>query len=310
MADSLSSVFNLLDLRSARCTRFEAAGAWSLRFPAKPALKFAAVLRGGCWMLHGDRPSFRLEKGDTFLLSHTPAYVLASDPALAPLDGAAVIDWECSDTGRYGGADVVLIAGSFRISPLHQHLLTQALPHLLVIAREEPSAAGLSGTLQLMEREFAQTGMGSALMRHHLADMLLVQMLRAFAGRGSSPSDGTLPAAGSWIRALTDPRLAAALDAIHEAPERRWTVNALAARAGMSRTSFAEAFREAVGATPMDYVLGWRMQIAQDLLAQGESVAGIAAQLGYASQSAFGAAFKRVKGCSPKSAMRRVAAPA
>lgn len=47
-SDPLSDVLAMVRVRSARCTRFEAGGAWALRFPAKPALKFAAVLRGEC----------------------------------------------------------------------------------------------------------------------------------------------------------------------------------------------------------------------------------------------------------------------
>ena len=67
MTDTLTTLFNLLDLRSARCTRFEAGGEWSLRFPEKSAIKFAAVLKGTCFMLHGDRPPIRLRAGDVLL---------------------------------------------------------------------------------------------------------------------------------------------------------------------------------------------------------------------------------------------------
>ena len=301
MRDSLSEVFNLLDMRSARCTRFEAAGRWALRFPSKAAIKFVAVLRGSCWIVHGERAPIALHSGDTFLLTHSPAYVLASDPDLPVEDGTEVIDWTRSDTGRYGGDDVIMIAGSFRINPLHQHLLTQALPKLMVIPRDAPSAPVLSRTLQILEIEFADAGIGAALMRHHLADMLLVQLLRAFSKREGRCQDDERRT--DWIGALAHPRLGAALDAMHGEPARRWTVAALAGIAGMSRTAFAEAFRLAVGSTPMDYLLYWRMQIAEDLLDRGQSAAQVANALGYASQSAFGVAFRRVKGRSPKGAI-------
>ncbi|AJY46139.1 AraC family transcriptional regulator [Martelella endophytica] len=302
MSDTLSTLFNLLDLRTARCTRFEAAGDWSLRFPEKYAIKFAAVLRGECFMLHESEPPVRLGAGDVFLLSHYPPYVLASDPALAPEDGTSVIDWSRSDTGRCGGDDVVMIGGAYRVSPLHAHLLSEALPRLMVIPADAPSAPVLSRTLQILESEFARNDIGSGMMRRHLADMLLVQMLRAISAREDvSGRDGR---ASDWIGALTDPRLGAALDAIHANPEKNWTVAALATIAGMSRTVFSEDFREAVGRSPMDYVLRWRMQIAEDLIHRGRSVSEVAGLLGYGSQSAFGAAFKRIKGCSPRAALR------
>lgn len=325
MFDALTTIFDLLDLRSARCTRLEAAGDWALRFPEKRAIKFAAVIKGGCWMIHPDHHTghhathhpIRIEAGDVFLLSQTPAYVLASDPALPPEDGTKVIDWTLSDTGHYGGDDVVMLGGSFAINPLHQHLLTDVLPRLMLIGRETAAAAGLGRLLELMEIEFAQTGMGSALVRHHLADMLLVQMLRAFAqgeinrpARANTAPDqpresGMQNRTHDWIGALTDPRLGAALNRIHGEPHHPWTVAELARIAGMSRTSFAERFRAAMGRPPMEYVLHWRMHLAENLICQGKSIAEVANMLGYTSQSAFGVAFKRVKGCAPKTALRR-----
>lgn len=308
MFDALSSIFELLDLESARCTRLEAAGDWSLRFPEKRAIKFAAVIRGGCWMIHPDHQPIRMEAGDVFLLSQTPAYVLASDPALPPVDGAAVIDWNASDIGHWGGDEVVLLGGAFKVSALHEHLLTDALPHLMHIPRDAPSASGLRRTLEMLEVEFSHSDMGSQLLRHHLADMLLVQMLRAFSRRedlgGKEVRDSRR---NDWLGALTDPRLARALNAIHAEPQHRWTLKGLALVSGMSRTSFAEAFRAAIGHPPMEYVLRWRMQLAEDRIQRGEAIAGVAAELGYASQSAFGVAFKRLKGYSPKAASRRAA---
>jgi hypothetical protein len=64
--DPLSEVFSLLNIRSARCTRLEAGGVWALRFPAKPALKFVAVIRGDCWITLPDVEPARLVGGDTF----------------------------------------------------------------------------------------------------------------------------------------------------------------------------------------------------------------------------------------------------
>lgn len=79
MIDPLSDVFSLVDIQSARCTRFEVGGQWAFRFPPKPALKFVAVLRGGCWIILPGESPFRLEAGDTFLLANAPDYVIAND---------------------------------------------------------------------------------------------------------------------------------------------------------------------------------------------------------------------------------------
>ncbi|WP_037371332.1 AraC family transcriptional regulator [Salipiger mucosus] len=300
MRDTLTSVFQLLDLHSARSTRLEAGGAWSLRFPDRHVLKFAAVTRGGCWMLHPEHPEVELRAGDAFLLCHTPSYVLASDRSLPPENGAEVIDWSASDTGRYGGDEVALLAGAFAVSALHERVIHDALPRLMLLRRETAAAAAIMRTLELMEVEFQAARMGASLMRHHLAEMLLVQMLRAHASAET--------VRGGWISTLTDPKLGAALGAIHGAPERHWTLRELAGIAGMSRSAFAQAFQRALGRTPIDYAAHWRMQVAEDLLARGLSVTEVSDRMGYSTQSAFGAAYKRIRGQSPGAVTRRAEA--
>jgi AraC-like DNA-binding protein len=93
----------------------------------------------------------------------------------------------------------------------------------------------------------------------------------------------------------------AAINALHEDPAQRWTLQELAARAGMSRSSFALRFKETVGEAPMEYLTRWRMLLAGDRLTHsGDAVSAIALSLGYDSESAFSTAFKRVMGCSPR----------
>lgn len=124
--------------------------------------------------------------------------------------------------------------------------------------------------------------------------MLLIESLRAFLG-----SDPLQPA--GWLCALSDRQLGAAISAIHADPARRWTVEGLAREAGMSRTSFAVRFKEVVGRTPIEYLNDWRMAMAADRLGEGNvRVSTLRRELGYESDSAFSAAFKRRFGESPK----------
>jgi AraC-like DNA-binding protein len=77
-------------------------------------------------------------------------------------------------------------------------------------------------------------------------------------------------------------------------------VQELATRVGMSRSTFAERFRERAGETPIAYLTRWRMMLAGERLIQGrEALARIAMSLGYESEHAFNTAFKRVMGQSP-----------
>ena len=70
----------------------------------------------------------------------------------------------------------------------------------------------------------------------------------------------------------------------------------------MSRTAFALHFKALVGWPPLDYLLRWRMRLAARALLSPERtrLAEIALSVGYESESAFSAAFKRAMGCAPK----------
>jgi AraC-like DNA-binding protein len=104
-----------------------------------------------------------------------------------------------------------------------------------------------------------------------------------------------------WLFALADKPMSTAITAMHESPGHRWTLQELAELAGMSRSIFALRFKETVGTSPMEYLTRWRMLLAGDRLANsGDPLSVIALSLGYESESAFGAAFKRVMGCSPR----------
>jgi AraC-like DNA-binding protein len=90
------------------------------------------------------------------------------------------------------------------------------------------------------------------------------------------------------------------VQAIHENADKPWTVEELARVALMSRASFARVFQQTLGQTPMQYLSDWRMTLARDLLlAESLSLAQIAERVGYSSQYAFAAAFRRHHGEPP-----------
>jgi AraC-like DNA-binding protein len=131
------------------------------------------------------------------------------------------------------------------------------------------------------------------LMVEHLAQIMLVQVLRLWLAYGTDKPAG-------WLAALSDPRLTRALSAMHAEPARRWTLAELGVIAGMSRSVFAARFRDAVGQPPLDYLIRWRMVLAADRLKRtNDSVGAIGFSIGYASEAAFCTTFRRVVGCAP-----------
>ena len=113
---------------------------------------------------------------------------------------------------------------------------------------------------------------------------------------------GETPAlrATGWLYGLRHPAIARGLAALHGSPERPWTVESLAQRGGMSRSSFARTFRATVGATHLVYLTAFRLQLAARALEEGtQSLEEIARAAGYGSDEAFSRAFRAWSGMPP-----------
>jgi AraC-like DNA-binding protein len=150
----------------------------------------------------------------------------------------------------------------------------------------------LREVIVLVSRELTNVEPGQQTVLDRLLDVLLVLALRSDFRRSAT--------APRWYRASGDPRLHAALQAMHEDAGHSWTVPELAAISGLSRAAFARVFRDALGQAPLQYLTEWRMTLARDHLRAGElSLANIAAAVGYGSPYAFTAAFRRHHGIAP-----------
>jgi AraC-like DNA-binding protein len=293
--DPLSDVLSLLKPHTYAAGGFDVGGDWSIQFNAHSGIKCYALVEGACWLVvDGVAEPVRLQTGDCFLLPRGRPFRLASDVDLEPVDFRVLF----SGAGRggvgvlNGGGDAMILGGHFAFSGAHTDILLGAMP-AVVHLRKDADKAALRWALERMRQELVETQPGGALVAQHLAHMMLLQALRLYlADRGGGVG---------WLFALADPQIAAAIGAVHADPGARWTLQALAERASMSRSSFAQKFKAAVGSSPMDYLTRWRMLLAADRLANGsEPVSVIALSLGYESESAFSTAFKRLMGCSPR----------
>jgi len=152
----------------------------------------------------------------------------------------------------------------------------------------------LQASLQLLSMETAQQRLGSGLIVSRLADIIFMQAVRAHIETLDPEADH------GWLAALADRRLGAALNLLHKNVAANWTVEALAAAAGMSRSAFALRFKEKVGQSPLDYLTRWRMFRAGHLLRNSDkALVEIAGSVGYDSEAAFNKAFKRTTGSAP-----------
>ena len=114
----------------------------------------------------------------------------------------------------------------------------------------------------MMAAEAAQLRPGGETVLTRLADVLVIQAIRAWLA--SDPGGHT-----GWLGALRDPQIGRALALVHRDPARDWTVAALAVECAMSRSAFAARFTELVGEPAMQYVTRWRMQAAVHELSTG-----------------------------------------
>jgi AraC-like DNA-binding protein len=292
--DPLSDALEILGAKVTRRTRMEAAGQWALAFPAIDRLKFVAMVRGSQWVMVPGHDPYLLLEGDVCLLGRT-AYAVASDPDLTAVDGQQFFEGPDRDVAHIGGQDTIGLGGTVTFSDASADFLLDMLPELMVVPRSLPGSGAIAAILALMSNEIERDMVGREIVSARLADVLLVEAIRAYADRVPQSEPG-------WLGALSDPRLGRALRAIHANIAQSWTVASLAAVAGMSRAAFSAKFSRRIGKSPLAYVRSWRLTIARTTLSNTETtVAAVASRVGYRSQSAFGHAFREAFGSAPKS---------
>jgi len=149
----------------------------------------------------------------------------------------------------------------------------------------------LAPTVQMLFAEAFADHPGRQTAVDRLAEYFLVLLLRAAMNERLIE--------GGVLSGLGDPRLAKAIAAMHDEPERSWSLEQLAHLVGMSRARFAAHFRNVVGVTPFDYLTDWRIGIAHTLLRKGEPLKLIAPAVGYTNATALTRIFTQRTGASP-----------
>ena len=295
--DPLSDVLSLLKPESYMSGGMDAGGDWSIQFePPYACTKCFAVVSGHCWLsMDGMIDALLLEAGDCIVLPHGRPFRLANNLTLTPVELQAVISAPLNGQvlSWNGGGACLGLSASFTFAGDHTSILLNLLPPIVHI-RSDSDRAAMRWYLERMMKVLREPQPGGFLLGQHLAQMMLVEALRLYLADSVKGGVG-------WLFALADKQMSAAITAMHENPGYRWSLQELAERAGMSRSIFALRFKEKVGTSAMEYFTRWRMLRASDqLVHSSDSVLEIAQSFGYESESAFGLAFKKVMGCSPR----------
>jgi AraC-like DNA-binding protein len=264
---------------------------WGLRLAGSIQLAVHTVVRGrGYLWLNAPGSVVELSPGTIALVRGGPDHYIGHEP------GAECLEPE-EFRARHAGAGpgdhpraTVFLCGAYQFSGDVGSGLLDSLPPVMTLtpAVDDP----LRDVVTLLSRELVRAEPAQQIVLDRLLDLLLVLAIRSdFRGSATAPR---------WYRASADPRLSAALQAMHANAARPWTVTELAAISGLSRAAFARAFRAALGQAPMQYLTEWRMTIARDhLRTDNLSLAQVAEAVGYGSPFAFAAAFRRHHGDPP-----------
>lgn len=233
-----------------------------------------------------------LQQGYIHLLRSGQMQVRLTDGATLPVSGPCLMYCPRALAHRFEvdeGEEVELTCASVKIQNGFDNPITRAIPDIVILqCADLPNAQPLLDFL-VTEAATYQDGRVAALNR--LFELVIIQVLRLLISQGQASS--------GLLAGLADSRIALTLEAVHEHPERAWTIELMADIAGMSRARFADHFRHVVQLTPLNYVTDWRLTLAQQMLLSGRSMKLIAGDVGYESASALARAFRRRLGCSP-----------
>ena len=302
--DVLGQILERTRLRGQLYCRTVARAPWGLKFPARPAqAALHMVTAGTCWLFEGGE-RLQLGPGDVVLLPHGDGHAMADSPRSPrePLEA-----WMARrEAGRPklggDGVETSVLCGFFAADSPLAHPVLKMLPARVHLRGADEATRALGPTVALLAREYERGERGATVILSRLLDVVLVQILRAWA-------DEQPPGGAGWLGALRDPTLARAMALMHAEPSRDWDIEELARRAGTSRPTLTRRFAAEVGGGPHAYLTPLRMQEAARLLRESDdSLGAIAERVGYRSEFAFNRAFKREMGEAP-GGFRRASPP-
>ncbi|HEY8575420.1 MAG TPA: AraC family transcriptional regulator [Devosia sp.] len=291
MIDPLAQIVTLLQPSMPFSKAASGAGNWRVDGAGDGSPFFALILEGGAWLSINSQPAIQLVENDFVLIPAADRFAMSSldDTPAEGNDPARVT--KLVDETRHGDPNAQpnmrALIGRLAFGSPDATMIFALLPCLLHVRNQ----ARLVALVQMIRSEAQEARPARNIVLERLLQLLLIEALRSDAAGLETPG---------LLRGLADRHLGPAIRLVHQSPARAWTIEDLAAAAGLSRSVFFDRFQKQTGMAPMEYLLAWRMALAKDMLSRTTSgMKEIAAQIGYGSASAFSVAFSRVVGVPP-----------
>jgi len=298
----VSDVLSLLQLKSTVYFRSAFHEPWGIGVPKfENVARFHFVHRGRCWVTVGEN-RIELNQGDLVIIPHGGAHTI-HNPIDAPIETLEQASSEYLGDGVfvYGEPsthnDTQLVCGHWSFDKNVNHPLIETLPDCVHIKRSSTTSIWLEQSLNMIGRETELQQAGYLEITKKLSETIFIHAIRNYITTNDS--------IGQFYGALKDNKILSVLKALHASPCNNWDLKKMSNVANLSRTGFIKRFTELVGITPLQYLTHWRMQLSCRLLLDTDlPIMGIAEQVGYQSEAAFGRVFKKYFNVGPSSYRR------
>ncbi|WP_438969759.1 AraC family transcriptional regulator [Methylophaga sp.] len=253
-----------------------------------------------CGLAHFDGTEQR--EGHIHLLSSGRIDVIAENGEVVTLDKPSLIFFPKPNVHRLRAKEsdnATIVCASIKYGADTSNPLTNALPNMVTLSFEDDQyvEASVNG---LFDEAFHHRD-GKQLLMDRLIEIVIVHLLRNIMSQDSGYQ--------GLLAGLANKQLAKVIIELHKSPGEAWTLDSMSQLAFMSRSKFADEFRRVVGQTPGDYLIDWRISVAQSELKKGKPVSVVANEVGYENSSALSKAFKRKTGLSPSAWLKSYLQP-